>query len=78
MQGVVTLVAMSAPVVISLLVLMRLTAARTEVTMELEKARDLAEEQTLLLRTHQPPTEPLPKLLARTISFTPLPSAAVL
>ena len=62
-QGVVTVVVMAAPAVISLLALMRLTAARNQATAELDEAADLAQEQTELLLNRQAPTEPLPKLL---------------
>ena len=63
-QGVVTVVALAVPAVISLLALVRLMAARTAVTAQLEEAADLAQEQTELLMNRQAPTESLPKLLA--------------
>ncbi|MCJ1470332.1 hypothetical protein MMC07_008977 [Pseudocyphellaria aurata] len=67
-QGVVTVACMSAPAVVSLLALIRLIASRHEATAELDRAADLAQEQTVLLMNHQPPTEPLPKLLVSALA----------
>ena len=69
-QGAVTVVALSVPLVPSLLMLLRLMSARSYATVTLQSAYMLVEEQADLMATGQNPNVPYAELSVRPIEYT--------